>query len=411
MLLAGRAMRPELVYHCSMLEMRRHWSLDPTLTFLNHGSFGACPRAVLDHQAELRKRLEASPVQFMHAVPAELERLRKLVGPFVGADPADIVFVRNATEGVNAVLRSLRFQPGDELLTTNQAYPACVNALRFVAQQWGATVKVAALPFPLESPEQLVAALRAALGPRTRLCLLDHVTSATALVMPVAAIARVLREHGVSSLVDGAHAAGMVELDVRALGVDYYATNFHKWTCAPKGAGMLWVRPELRAQILPSVVSHGFSEPEPRRFQAMFDWTGTSDPTAWLCLDRTLEFMGSLLPGGWRQLREENHRLALRARDTLCAALGCPRPAPDELIGSMASIPLKPGPELSAAEAEVAAHSHAPDPLYRELSRRGFEVVVANWPARPQRVLRVSAQLYNTLDEYERLAQALQELS
>ena len=242
----------------------------------------------------------------------------------------------------------------------------------------------------------------------TRLCLLDHITSATALVLPVAAIARVLREHGVACLVDGAHAAGMVELDIHALGVDYYATNFHKWTCAPKGAGMLWVRPELRGQILPSVVSHGFSEPEPRRFQAMFDWTGTSDPTAWLCLGRTLEFMGSLLPGGWRQLREENHRLALQARDVLCAALACSKPAPDELLGSMAAIPLRPGVE--PAEGDAARAPRTPDPLYRELARRGFEVVVANWPERPQRVLRVSAQLYNTLDEYERLAQALKEL-
>jgi isopenicillin-N epimerase len=202
----------------------------------------------------------------------------------------------------------------------------------------------------------------------------------------------------------------MVELDIRALGVDYYATNFHKWTCAPKGAGMLWVRPELRSGVLPSVVSHGFTEPEPRRFQAMFDWTGTSDPTAWLCLGRTLEFMGSLLPGGWRQLREENRRLALQARDVLCSTLGCPHPAPDELIGSMVSVPLQPGRVEPAPEPPPATTPRFPDPLYRELARRGFEVVIANWPSKPQRVLRVSAQLYNTLDEYERLAQALREL-
>src|SRR5688572_9518649 len=158
-----------------MHELRQHWSLDPTLTFLNHGSFGACPRVVLDYQAELRRKLEASPVQFMLGVPAELERLRKLVGPFVGADPEGIVFVRNATEGVNAVLRSLRFQAGDELLTSNQAYPACVNALRYVAQQAGASVKVVPLPFPVQSAEQLVAAFRAAITPRTRLCLVDHI--------------------------------------------------------------------------------------------------------------------------------------------------------------------------------------------------------------------------------------------
>jgi len=384
-----------------MFELRQHWSLDLGLTFLNHGSFGACPRAVLDHQAALRARLEASPVQFMLGVPAALEHLRSVVAPFVGVEPAELVFVRNATEGVNAVLRSLSFEPGDELLTSNHAYPACVNALRFVAQQAGASVKVVEVPFPLESAEQIVAAFRAGISPRTRLCLLDHVTSATALVFPVAAIAQLMRQHGISVLVDGAHAAGMLDLDIRALGVDYYATNFHKWACAPKGAGMLWVRAELCHQIHPSVVSHGFSEPEPQRFQAMFDWTGTSDPTAWMCIEQALQFMGGLLPGGWPRVREENRRLALRARDVLCKALGQPAPAPDDLIGSMATIPLP---------SAVDPLPRGPDPLYLELARRGFEAVVAPWPARPARVLRVSAQLYNTIDEYERLARTLLEL-
>ncbi|HVZ32893.1 MAG TPA: aminotransferase, partial [Polyangiaceae bacterium] len=189
--------------------------------------------------------------------------------------------------------------------------------------------------------------------------------------------------------------------EIPALGVDYYATNFHKWVGAPKGAGLRWVRSELQEQIHPSVVSHGFSEPAPRRFQAMFDWTGTSDPTAWLCVQKAIQFMGGLVHGGWPELRLQNHRLALRARDILCQALELDAPAPDELLGSMVSLPLPPPADAPAS---------GPDPLYLELLRRGFETLIQPWPARPARVLRVSAQLYNTLDEYEALARLLKAL-
>jgi isopenicillin-N epimerase len=381
-----------------MLQMREHWSLDPGLTFLNHGSFGACPRAVLDHQATLRAKLEASPVQFMLQVPTELERLRVAVAPFVGADPQDLAFVRNATEGVNAVLRSLSFGPGDELLTSNHVYPGCLNALRFIAQQSGASVRMVEVPFPIDSPEQVVEAFRSGITPRTRLALVDHVTSVTGLVFPVASIAQLLRSRGVACLVDGAHAAGMLDLNIAAVGADYYATNFHKWACAPKGAGILWVRSELHDQIHPSVVSHGYSEPAPRRFQAMFDWTGTSDPTAWMSIAKALNFMGSLLRGGWPALREENRRLALHARDLLCKALDVSPPAPDAMIGSMASIPLP---------AAIDPPPSGPDPLYLELVRRGFETLIQPFPTRPARVLRVSAQLYNDVEDYERLARVL----
>jgi len=384
-----------------MLQMRQHWSLDPGLTFLNHGSFGACPRAVLDHQANLRAKLEASPVQFMLAVPRELEHLRLAVAPFVGAAPEDLAFVRNATEGVNAVLRSLSFEPGDELLTSNHVYPGCLNALRFIAQQSGATVRVVEVPFPIDSPEQVVEAFRSGITARTRLALVDHVTSITGLVFPVASIAQLLRSRGVACLVDGAHAAGMLDLDIAAVGADYYATNFHKWACAPKGAGILWVRSELQEQIHPSVVSHGYSEPSARRFQAMFDWTGTSDPTAWMCIAKALNFMGGLLRGGWPELRAENRRLALRARELLCNALDVPPPAPEAMIGSMASVPLPPALDPPPS---------GPDPLYLELVRRGFETLIQPFPARPGRILRVSAQLYNELEDYERLARVLPRL-
>ncbi len=380
---------------------RRHWTLAPGLVFLNHGSYGACPRVVLERQSELRAQLEASPVQFMLRLPGELQRIRQVVAPFLGAEPENLAFVGNATEGVNAVIRSLPLAGGDQILASNHAYPACLNALRFAAEQRGASVHVVEVPFPIVSAEQIVEAFVSGITPRTRLALVDHVTSATALVFPVAAIARVLRERGVRCLVDGAHAAGMLELNIAALGADYYALNFHKWTCAPKGAGALWVASELRNEVYPTVISHGLSASEPGRFHAMFDWTGTSDPTAWLCIDRAIEVMAGLLPGGWPELRAANRRLALRARDVLCSALGVPPPAPDELLGAMATIPLPPSSEARAGQL---------DPLYLELVARGFELPVFAWPAPPQRLFRVSAQLYNSLDEYEQLARALREL-
>lgn len=388
-------------------DLRRHFCLEPGLTFLNHGSFGACPRRVLEHQARLRERLEASPVQFMLSLPQQLEAARHAVAPFLGAAPDDIAFVRNATEGVNAVLRSLVFAPGDEILTTNHVYAACLNALRFVAERSAVSVRCVEVPFPVQSSAQIVEALRAAVTERTRLALIDHVTSPTALVFPVAAIARVLRERGVRVLVDGAHASGMLELDIEALGVDYYATNLHKWVCAPKGAAVLWVRRELQGGVYPTVMSHGYSEPPERRFRAMFDWTGTGDPTPWLCVPKAIEVMGQLCEGGWSELRARNRELARRAREVLCALLHVDPPAPDALLGSMASLPL-PKAKLTAAPALDAPR--APDPLYVELCRRRFEVPVFPWPNFSERLVRVSAQIYNGLDEYERLGHALVEL-
>lgn len=382
--------------------MQEHFQLDPALTFLNHGSFGACPRAVLEHQTQIRAQLEASPVQFMlRALPERLAAARGAVAAFVGAQPEDLVFVRNATEGVGAVLRSLSFAPGDELLTSNHAYVACSHTLRFVAERSGARVVVVDVPFPVESAEQVTSRFCRAVTSRTRIALIDHVTSITGLVFPVRDIIRELTARGVRCLVDGAHAPGMVEVDLAALGADYYAANFHKWVCAPKGAGMLWVRPELQAEIYPPVISHGYAAAPEARFRAMFDWVGTTDPSAVLCVPFALELLASLVPGGWPELRARNHALAIEAREILCRALGVPAPAPVDMLGSLASVPL---PGLAPD------HAEGQDRLYAELTGRGFEVLVQHWPAPGRRVLRVSAQLYNSRDQYQRLAQVLPEL-
>lgn len=373
------------------------WSLDPTVAFLNHGSFGACPKAVLKYQSELRRMLEREPVQFMlRRLPELLARERAFVAEFVGAEPDDLVFVANATAGVNAVLRSLRFEPGDQVLTTDHAYAACRNVLDYAARQNGCEVVVARVPFPLSSPDEVTRAVVACVTPRTRLALLDHVTSVTGLVLPIQQLVGELEARGVRTLIDGAHAPGMLELRLSELGASYYAANFHKWGCSPKGAGMLWVRRELQDDVVPPVISHGYTARE-ARFRAQFDWQGTVDPTPVLSIGHALRFLGDLVSGGWPELRRRNRELVLWARGLLCRRLGIGSPAPDSMIGSLGSVPL-PASKRTARE------------VYEALVARRFEVLVQPWPTPADRILRISAHLYNSPDEYERLADVLPEV-
>ena len=218
------------------------WGLDPKISYLNHGSFGACPLPVLEYQRQLQAELERETMEFLlHRAQPLIDRSREILCELVGADPADLVFVGNATAGVNAVLRSLAFQPGDEILTTAHDYNACRNVANYVAGRFGANVVEVPLPLPIESPEQVVEAVLAQVTPRTRLVMLDHITSPTAIVFPVEEIVRRLAERNIDVLIDGAHAPGMVPLDLRRLGAAYYTGNCHKWLCAPKGAGFLCV--------------------------------------------------------------------------------------------------------------------------------------------------------------------------
>jgi isopenicillin-N epimerase len=388
--------------------LRSHWSLDPEVRFLNHGSFGACPTAVLRRQAELRARLEAGPVRFLHReIEPLLDEARTALGAFLDADADDLAFVTNATTGVNTVLRSLRFAPGDEVLTTNHEYNASRNALEHAASQWGAKVVVAKLPWPVPSAEAVVEAVMEHVTPRTRLLLVDHVSSQTALIMPVARLIAGLRKLGVETLVDGAHAPGMLPLSLRTLGAGYYTGNCHKWLCAPKGAAFLYVRRDLQPAIRPLVVSHGYNSTrtDRSRFRLEFDWTGTHDPTAALCVPEALRVVGGLVPGGWPEVMEANRNKALAARGLLCERLGVEPPCPEDMVGSMAVVglpdgyPEKPEPPLGL------------DPLQvRLFDEHRIEVPIVPWPKAPGRHVRVSAQLYNTHTEYAALADALDAL-
>jgi isopenicillin-N epimerase len=380
------------------------WPLDPAVIFLNHGSFGACPTEVLRTQSALRAELEAEPVRFLQReLQGRLDAARAALGAFVGADPDDLAFVSNATGGVNAVLRSLRLAAGDELLTTDHAYAACRNTLDYVAGRAGARVVVAPVPLPVASPRVVVDALLARVSPRTRLALVDHVTSPTGLVLPIARIVAELAARGVETLVDGAHAPGMVPLDLRALGAAYYSANCHKWLCTPKGSAFLWVRRDRQADVHPLTISHGATGERAgrTRFRLEFDWTGTQDPTAWLAVPRAIEYLGGLVEGGWPALMARNRALALEARRLLCAAAGTAPACPDEMVGSLAAVIL---PDSVTTETGW----RVPDPLQARLfGAHRIEVPIMRWPAPPRRLVRVSCQLYNDSSQYTRLADAL----
>jgi isopenicillin-N epimerase len=388
-----------------------YWMLERSVVFLNHGSFGSCPRPVLEYQRRVRDDLERQPVRFLvRELEARLEPVRRALGKFLDAEPDNLVFVPNATAGVNTVLRSLRLAAGDELLVTNHEYNACRNALEFVAAQWGAKVIEAPVPFPFQSISQIREAILSRVTSRTRLALLDHVTSQTGVVMPIAELVKDLARQAIEVLVDGAHAPGMVPLRLRPLGATYYTGNCHKWLCAPKSAAFLYVRPEKQHLIRPLSISHGANSPrrDRSRFQVEFGWTGTWDPSALLSVPEAIRRLGGLLPGGWPDLMGRNRQLALAAREVLLGALKLPAPCPDDCIGSLASVPLP-----DAATSQPPSSPLYLDPLQdRLLERHHIEVPVIPWPASPRRLLRISAQLYNSLPQYERLAKALrQELS
>jgi isopenicillin-N epimerase len=384
-------------------DLAEHWSLERGLVFLNHGSFGACPTEVLRHQAALRAEMEAEPVRFLsRELDDRLDVARAALAAFVGADPDDLAFVTNATSGVNAVLRSRLFAAGDELLTTDHAYGACRNTLDFVAERTGARVVIVTVPFPVASPDEVVAAVLAKVTTRTRLALLDHITSPTALILPIERLIAELGARGVEVLVDGAHAPGMVRLNLATLGATYYSGNCHKWLCAPKGSAFLWTRRDRQPEVRPLTISHGATAVRPgrSRFRLEFDWTGTSDPTAWLTVPKAIEYLGALVQGGWPALMARNHALALEGRRLLCAAAGAEPPCPDEMVGSLAAVRLPDG------TAEVGWRR--PDPLQARLFHDWrIEVPVMSWPAAPRRLVRISAQLYNHREHYERLAEAL----
>ncbi|HSM01721.1 MAG TPA: aminotransferase class V-fold PLP-dependent enzyme [Acidimicrobiia bacterium] len=387
------------------MSLSDHWLLDPDVTFLNHGSFGACPRAVLDHQQGLRERMERDPVSFF-AVDYDglLAEAVAASAAFVGADPAGYAFVPNATTGVNVLLRSLPLDEGDEVLVTDHEYEACALALEAVAAETGAIVRTVRIPPPVEGPEAVTGAILDAVTAATRFALLDHVTSATALILPVEEIVAGLAEQGVATIVDGAHAPGMVPVNITSLGCAAYAGNWHKWVCAPKGSGFIWVADTWRDRARPLVVSHGAGHPKEGQtpFRARFDWTGTHDPTAFLTVPHAIEVIGSMVPGGWDEVRRLNRETILAMRRRIVEKTGLQPAGPEEMIGSMAAFAIGPP---------------APDPfgrarplLKRFAQEYGVILGVSATRSTPRLQVRVSAHLHTDASMVEPLLEALADM-
>lgn len=378
----------------------QNWMLDPAIAFLNHGCFGARLRSVAEIQQRHRDRFEASPVQVLHFDRDEaIQRAKESVGRFIGASPANFGFVTNATAGVNVVLRALSFQPGDELLTINHVYNAVRMAMHMVGDRCGATPIEARLPLPIASPREVVDVVHRAITKRTRLLIIDHITSPTALVLPVHEIVALCNQHGVDVLIDGAHAPGMVELDVESIGAAYYAGNLHKWTCAPVGAGFLWARPDRQNGLHPLTISHFLEEGFPHEFR----WQGTRDITPWLTVPAAIEFMEKQY--GWAAVRRHNHQMAVWAHTMLCEKWDVEpiSPLDGSMLGSMATLRL---PDVAGLQRKY----ETPEALQRELfERHRFEVPIVDWDGTWW--LRVSCQVYNTADQYERLGDAVLELA
>ena len=368
------------------------WHLRDDATFLNHGSFGLTPKSVLAAQDAFRREMESQPVQFLHRenLAPRLRAAAAQLAAFMGARGDDLAFVDNATTGVNAVLRAFPLQAGDEVLLNDHTYPAVRNAIHYVCQRSGARPVEVPLPFPATNPDAIVAAVRERLSPRTRLAVFDHVSSATALVMPVVELAAVCRPVGAKVLIDAAHAPGMLALDLPSMGADWISGNAHKWLFAPKGCAFLWAAKAAQADMHPTVISHGFGQ----GFLAEFDWTGTRDPTAWLALPAALDFYRQMGDGA---LRARNHALACEAGRRLAAAWKTTVGAPDAMVGSMAVVRL-PGNRPGTLEAAAAVH----DRLWRD---HRIEVPVI--PFAGTLWIRVSAQIYNEMADYERLAEVV----
>jgi isopenicillin-N epimerase len=363
----------------------REFQLAPDRLHLNHGSYGAVPRAVQAEQERLRAHIERDPTSyFQDELPAALRAMAGEVAARFGGAAGDWVFCENATAAINGVLAGFSLKPGDEIVTTSHAYGAVLRAMRVWAGRKGARLVIAELPAIVESEDQVVEHVAQALGPRCRLLVIDHITSATATVLPVRRIAERARHAGIAVLIDGAHAPGQIALDVPSLGADWYTGNAHKWLFAPRGCGLLWTAPRRQTETLPAVLSHGAEA----GYLPAFDWIGTRDVTPWLSLGAAVRAHDTF---GGAALMARNRALAEGAAAILEDGLGARPAAPAAMRAAMTALVLK----NSACRPELSQE-------FRQSLAREHKIIAPVYSFAGKVWLRVSAQIYNEADDYRR---------
>ena len=382
----------------------KNWGLDKDITFLNHGSFGATPIPILKKQRELQDQMESEPVRFMIR---ELEPLwdtaRAITAKFLGTNAKDLVFVKNTTMGVNTVFHSLKLEKGDEVLITNHTYGACLNTIKYYSELFGYAVKVVKIPFPMKDEAEMINALESGITSKTKLLFIDHVTSASGTIFPVEKIVPVFKNKGIDVFVDGAHAPGMLDLNIDAIGADYYVGNCHKWICSPKGSAVLVVRSDKQKNVQALQISHIYDRS--KEWAKQFFWPATDDYTNYLSVPEAIKFMGNLFPGGWKELREHNKGLILHARKSISRIFETGLPVPDSMTGSIGNICI--------GKAELPPYGfNFIHPVQEQLySKYKIEVPIIVFPREnPMLWVRPAAQAYNDVSQYEYLAEALKEI-
>jgi len=382
-----------------MHQLKEHFLLDPEVVFLNHGSFGATPRPVFEVYQNWQRKLEHQPVRFLaRDLFPRLEQARQVLASRLNAGPNDLVYIPNATFGVNLVARSLNLQPRDEILTTNQEYGACDNAWEFICRKTGVSYIHQPIFLPVTSSPRIIEEFWKGVTPRTKMIFISHITSQTALQMPVEVICEMARERGILTLVDGAHVPGQIPLNLTEIGADFYVGNCHKWLMSPKGAGFLHTRPEHQEGLDPLVVGWGWGENSPFTSGSSYidklEWLGTKDPAAYLSVPAAIQFQKD---HNWPQVRKRCHQLLRQTVQRACQITELPSvyPLGEDFYHQMAVIPLPSIEDLAGFK----------ETLYQQYK---IEIPTIEWQGR--QFLRISVQGYNTEEDLEIFLGALEEL-